>query len=75
MIKKLAKHSDGWALVLDQSELESLHIDPETPLQVLAEGDEIVISRAQSPERIKAFEDALEYTNVHYAEALKRLAE
>lgn len=75
MIKKLARHGNGWALVIDEAELDLLKIDPETPLEVSSDGETLTITPAKHDERRQRFQAALEKTNKNYGRALKRLAE
>lgn len=75
MIKKLSKHGNGWALVIDEAELDLLKIDPETPLEISTDGETLIITRAASHDRRQRFQAALEKTNDKYGRALKRLAE
>ena len=44
MIKKLTKHGNSWALVIDKPVLELLKIDPETPLEIATDGRTLIIS-------------------------------
>jgi antitoxin MazE len=75
MIKKLTRHGNGWALVLDQPMLERLNIDPQTPLEVATDGQTLIIAPARDAERRARFEAALEKANREYGRALKKLAE
>lgn len=75
MIQKLSKHGDGFALVLDQSMLDSLRIDDTTPLEVSTNGQALVISPVRDATRQAQFEAALAETNRRYGKALQRLAE
>jgi hypothetical protein len=75
MIKKLTKHGDEWALVIEKPVLEQLKIDPETPLEVTTEGQILIVSPAQEVDREAKFRAALEKTNRSYGRTLKKLAE
>jgi antitoxin component of MazEF toxin-antitoxin module len=75
MIKKLTKHGNSLALVIDKGILDLLHIDAETPLSLDTDGRNLIISPANSSEREKRFGKALEKVNRKYAKAFKRLAE
>ena len=75
MIKKLTKHGNSLALVIDRGILELLHIDAETPLSLNTDGQNLIISPAADPDREKRFKKALEKVNRKYGKALKRLAE
>lgn len=75
MIKKLTKHGNSWALVIDKPVLELLKIDPEMPLQLSTDGQTLIVAPAPSPRRQRAFEAALAKTNRKFGRALKRLAD
>ena len=75
MIKKLSKHGNSLALVIDRSILELLGIDETTSLDISTDGRALVIVPAPDKRRRKRFEEALAAGNEQYGEALKRLAE
>ena len=75
MIARLTPHESRWALVLDQSVLDQLEIDPETPLELTTDGQTLIVTPVKDPARKARFEAALEETNRRYGGALKRLAE
>jgi len=75
MIKKLTKHGNSLALVIDRPVLDLLKIDAETPLEITTDGEVMIISPVRDPKRVKAFEKALGDVNREYGRALKRLAE
>ena len=75
MIKKLTKHGNSWALVIDKPVLDLLKIDPETPLEISTDGQALLVTPAKPAERNERFRAALEKTNRKYGRALKRLAE
>ena len=63
MTKKLIKHGNSWALVIDRPILDLLQIDPDTPLELSTNGDVLVISPQRDEKRIKTFQSALEKIN------------
>jgi antitoxin component of MazEF toxin-antitoxin module len=75
MIKKLTKHGNSWALVIDKPVLDLLKIDTDTPLEISTDGRTLIVSPAAAPERRKKFQAALEKTNRKYRRALKKLAD
>ena len=75
MIKKLTKHGNSLALVIDKGILDLLNITSETPLSIETDGRNLVISPAPDSKREKRLEAILEKTNRKYGRALKRLAE
>jgi antitoxin component of MazEF toxin-antitoxin module len=74
MIKKLTKHGNSYALVIDKPVLDLLKIEPQTPLEITTDGRTLVISPARDRERRAKFQAALDETNHRYGRALKRLA-
>jgi antitoxin component of MazEF toxin-antitoxin module len=75
MIKKLSKHGNSLALVIDRPILELLGIDERTSLEIRTDGQALVVVPVRSKRRRKQFEEALASTNRRYGKALKRLAE
>lgn len=75
MIKKLSKHGNSLALVIDRSILDLLKIDEETSLEITTDGSALVVAPVVNDKRRKKFEAALASTNKRYANALRRLAE
>jgi antitoxin component of MazEF toxin-antitoxin module len=75
MIKKLTRHGNSWALVIDKPVLDLLNIDPESPVEVSTDGQTLIVSPAADPKRKARFRAALELTNRKFGRALKRLAE
>ncbi len=73
MLKKLTRHGNSLALVIDKGVLELLDIDSETPLDISTDGKVLIISPVRDEKRRKEFEEALEKTNRKYGRALKRL--
>ena len=75
MIKKLSKHGNSLALVIDKGVLDILNIEENTPLDISTDGKMLFISPVRDDERKRKFADALEKVNAKYGRALKRLAE
>ena len=75
MVKRLTKHGNSLALVIDRAILELLEIDATTPLSLTTDGNCLIVSRAQDPKRLKRFEESLKKANARHGGALKRLAE
>lgn len=75
MIKKLTKHAEGLALVLDEQMLAQLGVDENTALDVTIDGGVLSVAPAEDAERARRFEAALEETNQRFGRALRRLAE
>lgn len=75
MTKKLSKHGNSLALVIDRSILELLEIDEQTPLEITTDGRALVIVPAPDENRRKRFEQALSDCNERFGPVLRRLAE
>jgi antitoxin MazE len=75
LTKKLSKHGNSLALVIDRSILELLGIDEDTTLDISTDGRALVVVPARDKRRRKRFQDALIACNQQYGKALKRLAE
>jgi len=75
MVKKLTKHGNSLALVIDRPILDLLKIDPETPLDVSTDGERLIVAPAKPSERRKRFEKAQKIAHERYGRAFKRLAD
>lgn len=75
MIKKLTKHGNSLALVIERSVLDLLNIDADTPLEISTDGTLLFIAPVRDRKRVKQFKEALATANRKYGRALKRLAE
>jgi antitoxin MazE len=73
MIKRLTKHGNSLALVIDRGVLDLLEIGPETPLSITTDGRCLVVTPANGARR-KAFELALKRVNKRLGRTLRRLA-
>lgn len=75
MIKKLSKHGNSLALVIDRSILDLLGINEKTSLEVSTDGEALIVSPVRDKKRKQRFEQALMSSNERDGKALKRLAE
>ena len=75
MVKRLTKHGNSLALVIDRGVLDLLDIDSETPLSVTTDGKSLVVSPIRDSQKVKAFRSALRDGNRRYGRMLKRLAD
>lgn len=75
MAKTLTRTGEGLAIVLDEATLAAAGIDADTPVEVSAEGDMIVIARAGSPNRAEKLKRILDRLDREHAAAFRRLAE
>ncbi len=74
MIKKLTKHGNSMALVIDKAILEILKIGENTPLELTTDGKSLNIAPITDEERLNKFENALGKVNKKYGKALKKMA-
>ena len=74
--KKLTKHGNGYALVIEKPILELLGIDDDTLLQISTpDGVSIIVTPVKNGSKKKRFSSALKKINKKYGSTLKRLAE
>ncbi len=75
MVKRLTKHGNSLALVIDRGVLNLLDIDADTPLTVTTDGTSLIVTPVRDRQRQKRFHKALEEVNRRYGRALRRLAD
>jgi antitoxin component of MazEF toxin-antitoxin module len=75
MQKKLTRHGNSLALVIDRPILDLLKIDTETALDITTDGHRLIIAPAEQSERRRKFEAAQRTAHKRYGRAFKRLAE
>jgi len=75
MIKKLTKHGNSSALVIDRAILELLKIDFDTSLELSTDGRRLIVEPAVDNPRRKKFEAAMDKSHRKFAKVFKRLAE
>jgi antitoxin MazE len=74
MVKKLTKHGNSLALVIDRPILDLLKIDPETPLDVSTDGRQLIVRPAKPSARRKEFDAAQKWAHKRYEKAFQKLA-
>ena len=75
MVKKLIKHGNSLALVIDKPILETLQISADTPLELTTNGDSLMISPIRDNARQKRLSASLDKINRKHGDDLRRLAE
>lgn len=75
MIKKLTAHGNSAALIIDKPLLEILHIDMDTPLEIVTDGENLIISPVRDATRRERVSEALQRVNARHGRTLKKLAE
>lgn len=74
--KKLTKHGNSFAVIIERPILDLLGIDSDTLLQISTpDGASIVITPLKSKTQKNKFSNSLKKINKKYGRALKRLAE
>ena len=75
MIKTLTRHGNSAALIIDKALMEVLHIDMDTPLEIVTDGQNLVISPMNDWTRHEVVTKALDKVNASHGRTLRRLAE
>jgi antitoxin MazE len=76
MLKKLTKHGNSLALVIDRPILDLLKIDTGTPLDISTDGTRLIIAPASKPaNRKKKFDAAQEWAHKRYGKTFEKLAQ
>jgi antitoxin component of MazEF toxin-antitoxin module len=75
MIKKLTKHGNSYAMVIDKAILDLLRTTPETPFEIISDGRSLVLTPIRDPKEEKKFDEALEMVHKRFGNAMKKLAE
>lgn len=78
MIKKLSRHGNSLALVIDKPILELLSINEETPLKIRTDGKNIIIEPEAKAHEVTVkdprLQSILEEITATYEEDLRKLA-
>ncbi len=75
MVKKLTKHGNSYALVIDKPIMEMLRISADTPLELTTNGDALMVAPVRDEVRQEKLRKVLAEINCEYGDDLKRLAE
>jgi len=74
MIKRMVRHGNSSALIIDKPIMELLSIDTDTPLEISTDGQNIIISPINNIKRMQRLEKALVNINKKHGSTLKKLA-
>lgn len=74
MTKRLTKHGNSAALVIDKPIMELLGIDLKTTLEITTDGKSLVVSPVESSSRERKFRAALKAVNQKHGKTLSKLA-
>ena len=77
MQKKLTRHGNSAALVIDKPILDLLKIDMDTTLELRTDGQSLIISPVSpdKTQRKKSVSEALKKVNRNHSDTLKKLAQ
>lgn len=75
MLKKLTKHGNSLALVIDRPILDLLHFDADTPLEISTDGKRLIIGASEPSPRRTKFEAAQAEAHQRFSKAFRKLAE
>lgn len=75
MVKNLTKHGNSYALVIDKPILELLRVTPETPFEIVTDGQCLVLTPVREVGEEKKFKKALDRVHRRFGRAMKRLSE
>lgn len=75
MVKKLTKHGNSYALVIDKPIMELLQVTPETSFEMITDGQCLVLTPVRDSEQDEKFQAALSKLHKRFGNAMKRLAE
>ena len=73
MVKKLTRHGNSLALVIDKPILDLLHIDADTPLTISTDGTRLTVAPASG--RRRKFEASQQWAHKRYGKAFEKLAQ
>ncbi len=74
MIKRLTPHGNSAALIIDKALLEILRIEMNTPLEIVTDGENLIISPVRDGSERDRVGEALEKVNARHGASLRRLA-
>lgn len=75
MTKTLTRHGNSYALVIDKPILELLRATPDTPFEIVTDGQCLVLTPVRKSADEKKFQNALDMVHKRFGRAMKRLAE
>lgn len=75
MQKKLVRHGNSCAMVIDKPILELLRATPDTEFEIVTDGNSLLLTPIRDPEEERHFEETLQMVHRRFGGVLKRLAE
>mgnify|MGYP003818949195 CR=1 FL=1 len=74
VIKTMIQHGNSSALIIDKPILELLNIEQNTPLEIITDGKNIIISPISDTERLNKLNSSLNKINTRFSKTLIKLA-
>ena len=71
MIKTLTRHGNSYALVIDKPILDLLRASPDTPFQIMTDGNSLILTPMRDAEEERKFQDALAMVHTRFGKAMK----
>ncbi|MCE9581431.1 MAG: AbrB/MazE/SpoVT family DNA-binding domain-containing protein [Planctomycetes bacterium] len=75
MIKRLAKHGNSWAIVIDRGVMDLLKIEPESPVSITTDGTRLLIEPVRETGNDARFRAVMKKVHRRYSKAFRKLAE
>ncbi len=75
MIKKLQRHGNSQALVIEKSLVDALGIQPDTPLEITISGQSLIVTPVNVGIGREAVTESIKKLRKRYGKMLKNLAE
>lgn len=75
MQKTLTKHGNSYALVIEKPILELLRVSPDTPFEIMSDGQCLVLMPVRDSKTEKKFQQSLEAVHTRFGRAMKKLSE
>lgn len=75
MIKTLTKHGNSYAMVIDKPIMELINATPETPFDIITDGNSLVLTPVRDKKVEDKFQKALGKVHKNFGRAMKKLAE
>jgi antitoxin MazE len=74
MVKTLIQHGNSSALVIDKPIMDLLNIEQNTPLEIITDGKNIIISPVRESNRLDRLSSSLGKINKKHSKTLKKLS-
>ena len=74
MIKKMVRHGNSSAIIIDKPILDLLHIDSDTSLEISTDGKNLIISPVHDKKRFDKLNKSLNKINKNHKNTLSKLA-